>query len=103
MRLNIKTTTRFSDCDNILLHAAFGVLCNFIEKEKPEELSNDDLIYEGAEKQNDDLRRLKCLYYWWRYIRPKLEDAPIINYTDRYDFDTARLQELISLRGSMWT
>lgn len=107
-RLHISTVNLFSDTDTVLLHAAFKLLCDFIEKEKPEELIGSDLQYDGAEEQNDDLRRLRCLYYWWRYIRPKQQDSHLLSHTKNnhvinYEFDTDRLHELISLRENMWT
>lgn len=105
-RLTIKTVHKLSDTDTVLIHAAFTLLCDFIEKEKPEELTGDDLQQDGAEEQNDNLLRLKCLYYWWKYIRPKQEDNSPIGYSGHgrsYDFDTERLHELVSLRVYMWT
>jgi len=55
------------DRDEILLHAAFQVLTDFIEKERPGEVIdwNADEVYRNAWKEMQDL------YQWWKEKRPE--------------------------------
>lgn len=54
------------DRDEILLHAAFQVLVDFMEKEHPDRLIdwNADELHKHAWKE------IKSLYRWWKKSRP---------------------------------
>jgi hypothetical protein len=54
------------DKDEVLLHAAFQLLTDFIEQEKPDKIVdwNVDELYRKAWKE------IKSLYNWWKKERP---------------------------------
>jgi hypothetical protein len=54
------------DKDEILLHAAFQLLIDFIEQEKPDEIVdwNSDELHRKVWKE------IKLLYHWWKKERP---------------------------------
>ena len=54
------------DKDEVLLHAAFQLLIDFIEQEKPDEIVdwNVDELHRKAWKE------IKSLYNWWKKERP---------------------------------
>ncbi len=65
--LKIKTLEKgWHDKDEVLLHAAFQILTDFIEQETPEEIVdwNSDELHKKAWKE------IKSLYKWWKEIRP---------------------------------
>ena len=65
--LKIKTLEKgWHDKDDVLLHAAFQILTDFIEQETPEEIVdwNSDELHKKAWKE------IKSLYKWWKEIRP---------------------------------
>lgn len=66
--LKIKTLKKgWCDRDHVLLHAAFQVLVDFIEGEKPGQIVdwNHDTVHRKAWKEITDL------YRWWKKERPK--------------------------------
>lgn len=121
------------DRDQTLLHAAFQVFVDFVEKEKPNEMLQswqehyDDYNYppaeagsinEFAKKRADDAQSLKDLYRWWTVERPARK-CPYDAITDNKNKDqllaagdadvafenedTAKLIELCKLRRNLWT
>jgi hypothetical protein len=65
--LKITTLTRgWHDKDNVLLHAAFQLLVDFIEQEKPDRIVDwsADPAHAAAWKE------LRSLYRWWTRTRP---------------------------------
>lgn len=65
--LQIKTLKKgWHDKDEIILHAAFQLLCDFIEKEKPERTVdwNWNKLHKEAWKE------IQALYKWWKVTRP---------------------------------
>jgi hypothetical protein len=114
-----KRESQWLDRDLILLHAAFQVLVDFVEKEKPYETALfascawDDqpvpeaemsgVSMEHAEKQLDEWKRLFALYRWWKDSRLVQEEEE--DFADRqpYDEDTKKLGELVRLREHLWT
>jgi hypothetical protein len=65
--LNIQTLEQgYYDRDAVLLHAAFQVLVDFIEKERPDKIIdwNDDQAHKQAWQE------IRSLYDWWKNIRP---------------------------------
>lgn len=57
------------DRDEVLLHTAFQVLKDYMEKENPQILQWDR--YSGS---NKIWREMKYLYRWWTKIRPARKD-----------------------------
>ncbi len=54
------------DRDELLLHAAFQVLVDYVEKESP-----FDIIDWGSSEENTHVRReIEELYRWWTKVRP---------------------------------
>jgi len=51
----------YYDADEILIHATFQTLCNFIEKEKPEEIIDWESDLEHKRIWNE----MTTLYNWW--------------------------------------
>lgn len=107
------------DRDAILLHAAFQVLVDFVEKEKPYEVAlfpscawhNKTIPDEEkqhvsageAERQIDEWKRIFALYRWWKDVRlPRDSD---VEYAERqaYAEDSEKLCELARLREHLWT
>src|SRR3989338_10752837 len=61
------------DKDEILLHAAFQLLVDFIEKEHPERIGW------SADKMHRQVwREIKSLYKWWKKTRPA-RGSPLSN------------------------
>ena len=114
----------WTDRDEVLLHASFQILTDFIEKEKPFEHFN---INESQNKE--DWLKLKKLYKWWKKRKSKQELAfkkldlkyPKSKNTEElssgykkyqkiyaldiafYKEDTDKIKELADLRKLLWT
>ena len=58
------------DRDAILLHAAFQVLVDFMEQERPAEIVD----WEHDEVHSSAWRELSQLYRWWKEERPQRHD-----------------------------
>ena len=107
------------DRDTILLHAAFQVLVDFVEKEKPYEVAlfpscawhdkpipDEEKQYvtaEESEKQMGEWKRLFALYRWWKDVRLLRESGAGPLERRVYDEDSERLCELARLREHLWT
>ena len=64
--LKIETLDKgWCDRDQVLLHAAFQILVDFIEKEHPESI---DWNSNGLHRRG--WREMKRLYRWWKETRP---------------------------------
>jgi len=69
----LKITTlgkEWYDKDEILLHAAFQLLTDFVEQEQPEKQIdwNHSAFYRQVWKE------MKSLYVWWNEVRPNRKD-----------------------------
>ena len=65
--LKIQTLgTGWHDRDEILLHGAFQVLVDFVEKESPEKV----IDWNVTAPQRHALKEIKRLYRWWKETRP---------------------------------
>ncbi len=53
------------DKDEILLHAAFQLLVDFMEQERPERID-----WNANKVHRDAWREIKSLYRWWKIERP---------------------------------
>lgn len=98
MRKRLKIDTldnKWHDQDQIMLHAAFQCLTNYIEKEKPGEVI--DWRGTGAEAY-DAWQEMSRLYCWWK---TRDHDAW---WTDEDDtMDDVMLERLVAIRGYLWT
>jgi hypothetical protein len=69
---------RWHDKDEVLLHAAFQLLIDFIEKEQPDRYIN----WNANELHRQGWREIKSLYHWWKEKRPArrspLDDKKLI-------------------------
>jgi hypothetical protein len=90
----------WSDRDEVLLHGAFQVLKDFVEKEDPFELFD-------ASWHKSEWLEIRNLYTWWTIIRPAREDYNIhtsLDTRDKYDKeDEEMLVKLVKLRSFLWT
>ena len=65
--LKIQTLDKgWHDKDEILLHAAFQLLADFVEKERPDKIV--DWNANGLHRHT--WKEIKSLYKWWKEIRP---------------------------------
>lgn len=70
LKIHMLEKDQWYDRDAILLHAAFQVLVDFVEQERPDEI---------VDWQHDDLHRnawseISQLYKWWKEERPSRHD-----------------------------
>lgn len=68
-KLKIKTLSGYNDKPEILMHACFQLLVDFIEKEKPGKVINWYHCKEYAKAW----RQMLYLYRWWKVIVPNRE------------------------------
>ena len=85
------------DKDDVILHACFQLLKDFVEKEKYV-IEQIDWNYD-KETQNAKAE-IDFLYNWWRE-RFNEEDFDKIN--QRYEEDNQMLKRLIEIRKHLWT
>ena len=86
------------DKDEIILHACFQLLKDFVEKEK-------EIIEQIDWKSDDETASAKAeidfLYSWWLQRFHSEEDFDKIN--DRYEEDNQMLKRLIDVRKYLWS
>jgi hypothetical protein len=73
MKLKLKINTldgKWHDRDEILIHACFQCLVDFIEKEKPDTHIN----WDSDKEHKHAWKELTSLYKWWKEIRPTRKD-----------------------------
>lgn len=69
--LKIKTLKPgWMDKDEVLIHAMFQILCNFIEQEKPAEC----IDWDADPKNAKAWKEVQFLYDWWKNNRLKRKD-----------------------------
>lgn len=91
----------WNDRDDVLLHGAFQVLKDFVEKEDP--FNWFDISHRKAE-----WLEISNLYTWWTIIRPNREYSMYIHTTlderEKWDKeDKEMLIKLVKLRSFLWT
>jgi hypothetical protein len=98
---------RYNDADELLLHANFQILVDFIEREKPWQFNKryDELyaIYSTNCRHDEAIARcvewenLTRLYHWWK--------RRSLRYTVGNDFDedSKQLIRLVAARARLWT
>ncbi len=70
LKLHTLTKGQWYDRDTLLLYAAFQVLVDFIEQERPDEIVN----WEHDELHRNAWNELSQLYRWWKEERPQRRD-----------------------------
>jgi hypothetical protein len=89
-RVHIKTLNeQWHDRDEVLLHAMFQILVDFVEGEEPRVLVDDPHWYDHAtcpeeivalKRQEDSNKEIRALYKWWTEVYPNRKDP-----LDEYD------------------
>ena len=70
-RLEIRTLDKgWRDVCEVMLHASFQLLVDYVEKERPDE----HIDWNGSPDQKQAWREIKALYRWWTVIRPIRKD-----------------------------
>ncbi len=96
-----------ADRDDVLLHAAFQVLKDWIEREK-----GIEWFCKGIHPQDlpeGPHRELYALYLWWTVDRPMRKDMQppdqdTVAWESKCDEeDQTKLLALVGLRGYLWT
>ncbi len=65
--LKIRTLDKgWHDKDNVLLHAAFQLLVDFVEQEQPDKIVDSSF----DEPHRQAWKEIKSLYRWWKETRP---------------------------------
>ena len=64
----------YHDADEILVHAMFQALCNFIEKEKPAEIVN----WDSDPEHKHAWKEMNELYEWWKKRQNRDKENPIL-------------------------
>lgn len=59
------------DSDIVLLHAAFQLLVNFVEKEKPDKIVD----WDADPSHSQAWEEIQNLYHWWTKGRPARKRA----------------------------
>jgi ornithine cyclodeaminase/alanine dehydrogenase-like protein (mu-crystallin family) len=71
MRLQIQALSGYHDRVEVLLHANFQVLVDFIEKEKPHKLVD----WKHTKEHSKAWKEMKELYTWYTKKRPNRKDT----------------------------
>jgi hypothetical protein len=124
LKINTLESKQYYDKDEILLHANFQILVDFVEKELhypnkelkellvpiDDEDKNNKKTIQMIKNQNNTTRKVINLYNWWKNIRPSrinVWDYNIENPSKKeieYDKeDDKMLLQLIKLRNFLWT
>ncbi len=114
-----KQESSWIDRDTILLHAAFQILVDFVEIERPYEIAlfpscawynkpvpnieKQHVSIEESEKQIAEWKLLFALYHWWKDGGLKQDSDATFPDRRAYDEDSEKLCELIRLREHLWT
>ncbi|MFT5368682.1 MAG: hypothetical protein ACI8V2_003649 [Candidatus Latescibacterota bacterium] len=74
-KLKIHTLNKgWCDKDEVLLHAAFQILVDFVEREKPGKV----IDWNSDKNHKKAWREIRALYKWWKKKRPARKD-PLYN------------------------
>lgn len=89
----------WNDRDQVMLHAAFQVLVDFVQKEKGHFSDNVYELYrpdgeEVALERAAEWETIRQLYCWWLERREDYRDRPE---------DNAMFHKLINVRKHLWT
>ncbi len=107
----------YVDADHKMFLAMFKILCDFVENELNGSVCGYTLInverakiehgensweYKTHKSGYERDQKLLSLYNWFKNDHTKMVDN-LDYYDELYDLETAKMKELIELRGSMWT
>ena len=81
----------WQDKDEIMLHACFQLLTDFVEKENGDTHCN-------YETHKDFVDEVRVLYNWWRIDRVQRGLNP-----DLHEVDNEMLTRLMKIRTQLWT
>jgi len=113
--LRIRTLERgWHDVDEVMFHAAFQCLVDYMERERPEQINWND-----NPERKTAWREIKALYHWWTVTRPNRKSpldgvkSPSAEYakacrkhreltTKWENEDQRQFHRLIDLRGWLW-
>jgi hypothetical protein len=104
--LKINTLNKgWCDKDHMILHAAFQLLVDFVEKEKPDQIIN----WNSDPEHKKTWQEIKSLYRWWTKTRPnrkepldnenlkippmRFKKVPGTNLTQLMDYDKNKYKE----------
>jgi len=89
----------WQEWDELMLHAAFQCLVNFMEKDDP------GIVYwDSTKKMKKVWIEIQELYKWWTKERPEREKNIELSMSDESDKeDQKNFQRLIKIRGYLWT
>jgi hypothetical protein len=87
---------KWRDKDDVILHACFQLLKNFVVQEKE---MIEILDWEGDEKTKTAKLEIDFLYNWWMQRVHKEDDLD----GKQYEEDNRMLIKLISIRKYLWT
>ena len=108
----------YHDSDNRLLHACFGLLTEFVEKElegfaqlnRSIQAIEQDMFTPGRVEEEPWLvyafsgkEVMRDLYLYWKVERPRLLKNNDGDELDIYQKDNEMLTKLITIREQMWT
>lgn len=91
----------WSDKDNVMLHACFQLLIDYLEKEELEEQTDWNQSEEYAEANKE----IDILQNWWKQRILDAEEGkinPVLNQS-QYEKDNEMLIRLIKIRQYLWT
>jgi len=86
------------DKDDVILHACFQLLRDFIEQEKE---MIEIIDWEHDEEQKQAKSEIYFLYNWWKERFHNEEDFDKIK--QQYEEDNQMLKRLIDVRRYLWT
>ncbi len=66
---DLKKDSKWCDKDRVMLYACFQLLEDFIEKEKPQKITD----YDYDPYHQKQWKELQVLYRYWKVIRPQLQ------------------------------
>ena len=88
----------WQDKDDVILHACFQLLKDFVEQEK-EMIKIID--WNHTEEQKNAKAEIDFLYNWWMKRNHDENDFEKIN--EQYEEDNQMLKRLIDIRKHLWT
>ena len=98
-RLKISTLDGgWYDRDDLILHAAFQCLVDFVEREDP----GETIDWEHDEVHSAAWKEIGALYDWWKNVYPVVSERP--EYTmEGPMIEDSHLHRLVEIRGYLWT
>ena len=66
---DLKKNNEWCDKSQVLLLACFQILVDFIEKEKPQRITD----FKNDKEQKQQWKELQTLYHYWKRDRPRME------------------------------